>query len=111
MTNVLEEFSKLSQKEKFNQLRKWDIEYYEQDNSSVSDEIYDACVREYNGKYKKKYISALGANSSIFEKYEHQYPVLSLDKVTDQETFEERIKNFGFNCIAQPKLDGLTVVY
>ena len=111
MTNVLEEFSKLSQKEKFNQLRKWDIEYYEQDNPSVSDEIYDACVREYNGKYKKKYISALGANSSIFEKYEHQYPVLSLDKVTDQETFEERIKNFGFNCIAQPKLDGLTVVY
>lgn len=111
MTNVLEEFSKLSQKEKFNQLRKWDIEYYEQDNPSVSDEIYDACVREYNGKYKKKYISALGANSSIFEKYEHQYPVLSLDKVTDQETFEERIKNFGFNCIAQPKLDGLTVIY
>ena len=71
MINVLEEFSKLSQKEKFNQLRKWDIEYYEQDNPSVSDEIYDACVREYNGKYKKKYISALGANSSIFEKYEH----------------------------------------
>lgn len=111
MINVLEEFSKLSQKEKFNQLRKWDIEYYEQDNPSISDEIYDACVREYNGKYKKKYISALGANSSIFEKYEHQYPVLSLDKVTDKETFEERIKNFNFNCIAQPKLDGLTVVY
>ena len=52
MTNILEKFSKLSQKEKFNQLRKWDIEYYEQDNPSVSDEIYDACVREYNGKYK-----------------------------------------------------------
>ena len=111
MHDILKEFSSLTQKEKFNQLRKWDIEYYEQDNPSVSDEIYDACVREYNGKYKKKYISALGANSSIFEKYEHQYPVLSLDKVTDQETFEERIKNFNFNCIAQPKLDGLTVVY
>ena len=96
MSSILEEFSKLSQKEKFNQLRKWDIEYYEMDNPSVSDETYDACVREYNGKYKKKYVSALGSNSSIFEKYEHQYPVLSLDKVTDKETFEERIKNFGY---------------
>ena len=69
MTNVLEEFSKLSQKEKFNQLRKWDIEYYEQDNPSVSDEIYDACVREYNGKYKKKYILYNGpfnSNHSLF---------------------------------------------
>ena len=112
MNNVLEEFSKLSQKEKFNQLRKWDIEYYEQDNPSVSDEIYDACLREYNGKYKKKYVSALGSNSSIFEKYEHQYPVLSLDKVTDRDNFEDRIQNtFGYNSIAQPKLDGLTVVY
>lgn len=111
MSSILEEFSKMSQKDKFNQLRKWDIEYYEMDSPSVSDETYDACVREYNGKYKKKYVSALGSNSSIFEKYEHQYPVLSLDKVTDKETFEERIKNFGYNCIAQPKLDGLTVVY
>ena len=111
MSSILEEFSKMSQKDKFNQLRKWDIEYYEMDNPSVSDEIYDACMREYNGKYKKKYVSALGSNSSIFEKYAHQYPVLSLDKVTDKEIFEERIRDFGYNCIAQPKLDGLTVVY
>ena len=112
MDSVLEKFSKMNQKEKFNCLRKWDIEYYEMDNPSVSDEIYDACLRKYNEKYKKKYVSALGSNSSIFEKYEHQYPVLSLDKVTDKDTFEDKIQNiFGYNSIAQPKLDGLTVVY
>ena len=48
MDSVLEKFSKMNQKEKFNCLRKWDIEYYEMDNPSVSDEIYDACLRKYN---------------------------------------------------------------
>ena len=111
MSEIINEFKNLKQKDKLLKLRLWDIEYYENDNPSISDEEYDACVTEYNSCYKKPYTSSLGKANSKFEKYEHPFPVLSLDKVTDKETFEARIKEFDYQCVVQPKLDGLTVVY
>lgn len=111
MSEIVNEFKKLKQKDKLLKLRLWDIEYYENDNPSISDEDYDACVAEYNSCYKKPYTSSLGKANNKFEKYEHPYPVLSLNKVTNKETYEARIKEFGYQCVVQPKLDGLTVVY
>lgn len=111
MNSIVKDFSMLTKKNKLNKLRIWDIEYYENDNPSISDEDYDACVAEYNSCYKKPYTSSLGKANNKFEKYEHPYPVLSLDKVTDKDTYEARIKEFGYQCVVQPKLDGLTVIY
>ena len=111
MSKALEDFLRLSQKEKLAQLRIWDIAYYEDDAPLISDEEYDECVRQYNASYKKKYISSLGKAGSGFAKFAHPYPVLSLDKVTDKSLFEKRIREFEYKCIIEPKLDGLTVVY
>ena len=111
MSKALEDFLRLSQKEKLAQLRTWDIAYYEDDAPLISDEEYDECVRQYNASYKKKYISSLGKAGSGFAKFAHPYPVLSLDKVTDKSLFEKRIREFEYKCIIEPKLDGLTVVY
>lgn len=111
MSKVLEDFLRLNQKEKLAKLRIWDIAYYENDAPLISDEEYDECVRQYNASYKNKYTGSLGKAGSGFEKFEHTYPVLSLDKVTDKAEFEKRIQEFRHCCIVEPKLDGLTVVY
>lgn len=111
MSKVLEDFLRLNQKEKLAKLRIWDIAYYENDAPLISDEEYDECVRQYNASYKNKYTGSLGKAGSGFEKFEHTYPVLSLDKVMDKAEFEKRIQEFRHCCIVEPKLDGLTVVY
>lgn len=111
MSEVLSRFEKLKQKEKLELLRLWDIKYYEQDNPEVTDEEYDACLRSYNAKYKKKYVSALGKTGNGFDKYEHTVPVLSLDKITTEEGLGAAFNRFIANVVVEPKLDGLTVVY
>lgn len=110
MSSIVDKFEKSTQKEKLDMLRVWDIEYYEEDNPSISDEDYDSCLRSYNSKYKKKYTSSLGKANSIFEKYEHSTPVLSLDKITTKEAFDNIVSKFKY-LVIEPKLDGLSVVY
>ena len=111
MSTIVDKFEKSTQKEKLDMLRIWDIEYYEEDNPSISDEDYDSCLRSYNSKYKKKYVSSLGKANSMFEKYEHTIPVLSLDKITTKEAFDDSLSKFNNNVVIEPKIDGLTVVY
>ena len=111
MSEVVSNFYKLNQKEKLEKLRLWDVLYYEQDNPEISDEEYDECLRYYNAKYKNKYVSALGKAGSGFAKYEHPYPVLSLDKITTAEGLSSTFARFNAPVLVEPKLDGLTVVY
>lgn len=108
---VVEDFLKLKGVDKLNQLKIWDQHYYNEDNPLITDEEYDECLRLYNAKYKNKYESSLGNSSSRFTQYEHTYPVLSLEKVVTEEGFIKGAENFDFNCVLEPKLDGLTVVY
>lgn len=108
---VVEDFLKLKGVDKLNQLKIWDQHYYNEDNPLITDEEYDECLRLYNAKYKNKYESSLGNSSSRFTQYEHTYPVLSLEKVVTEEGFVKGAEAFDFNCVLEPKLDGLTVVY
>ncbi len=110
MGNVVtvEEFARLSAEDQRKQLQYWNDEYYNHDSPDVSDEIYDTCVNLYNQNNEP--LNYLGA-AGDFEKYEHPYPVLSLDKINTREAYDKVIEKFSGNVLIQPKVDGLTVVY
>lgn len=108
---VVEDFIKAKQSEKLQMLKVWDIQYYNNDAPTITDTEYDECLAYYNNKYKKKYVSSLGKAGSLFPKFEHTYPVLSLEKIVTREGFIKEASEFDFNCVLEPKLDGLTVVY
>jgi DNA ligase (NAD+) len=105
---TIEDFAKLSAEDQRKQLQYWNDEYYNYDSSDVSDEIYDTCVNLYNQNNEP--LNYLGA-AGDFEKYEHPYPVLSLDKINTREAYDKAIEKFSGNVLIQPKVDGLTVVY
>lgn len=108
--NIVEKFTKAKQKERLEMLRIWDIEYYQNDNPTITDTEYDECLRIYNAAYKKPYTSALGKANDAFTKYTHTTPVLSLDKITEYADFEAAIAKFDYEVVIEPKLDGLTIV-
>lgn len=107
ITNV-EDFAKMSAEDQRKQLQYWNDEYYNYDSPDVSDEIYDTCVNLYNQNNEP--LNYLGA-AGDFEKYEHPYPVLSLDKINTREAYDKIIEKFSGNVLIQPKVDGLTVIY
>ncbi len=108
---VVETFMKAKQSEKLQMLKVWDIQYYNNDAPTITDVEYDECVAYYNSKYKNKYVSSLGKASSLFQKFTHTYPVLSLEKIVTREGFINAAAAYGFHCVLEPKLDGLTIVY
>ncbi len=112
MNNVAltpEEFMKRPADEQRAILQAWNDAYYNDDNPVVSDEDYDVCINYYNSTNPP--LQYLGAAGNIFEKYEHPYPVLSLDKINTREAYSKIIQKFHSNILIQPKVDGLTVVY
>ena len=112
MEDIKNKFEKLKAAEQIRLLKLWDDAYYNQDNPLVTDEEYDYCVAYYNAKHPdKKYTSSLGNSSNDFKKFTHQYPVLSLAKITTKEGYDEYGKKFDYNVVVEPKIDGLTVVY
>ena len=75
--------------------------YYNKDNPVIPDSEYDALVRKY-GK------TEIGRPSSLFEKTEHEIPMLSLDNVfTGDELRKFFARSKGFTC--EMKIDGLAV--
>ena len=106
---TLEEFVQLSADRQRWYLQYWNDCYYNYDNPVISDEVYDACVNYYNQHNEP--VEYLGAADNTFEKYEHPYPVLSLDKINTREAYDKIIEKFSGNVLIQPKVDGLTVVY
>lgn len=110
--DLKDEFQKLNKLQQIKTLQQWDKAYYELDNPIVTDEEYDFCVAYFNNKNpSEKYSSSLGKASSDFQKYKHQYPVLSLAKITTEDGYIEYGKKFEYNVLVEPKIDGLTVVY
>ena len=111
MGNVItvEEFAQLSAEEQKEILQQWNDAYYNDDAPLVSDDIYDVCVNLYNENNPP--MEYLGEANGAFEKYEHPYPVLSLDKINTREAYDKIIEKFSGNVLIQPKVDGLTVVY
>lgn len=108
---TVESFSKMNLSSQKKTLQLWDIYYYEKDNPLVPDEVYDQCLILYNKLSKIPYESSLGKASSKFKKYTHEYPALSLKKITNQEEYNEIVEKFGSDILIEPKIDGLTVVY
>ena len=116
--NTIEKFALLSLELQRKMLSRWNDEYYNKDNPSVTDEFYDACLAIYNKRNKQSF-EYLGDASEAFEKYNHTYPILSLGKINKKEDFKEYVKKFSpekenddwHNPILEPKIDGLTVVY
>ena len=106
---TVEQFIKCKATEQAAILQTWNDAYYNDDNPIVSDEVYDACINYYNAKNEPFHY--LGAAGDVFEKYEHPYPVLSLDKINTREAYDKILKKFSGNVLIQPKVDGLTVVY
>ena len=113
MNEVFEKFKNAGATQQRQMLTTWDIEYYRNDAPSISDEIYDMCLAYYNNnpKIKTKYVSSLGKANDDAVKFEHKYPVLSLDKIVTKEDFMAAASEFDYNVVLEPKLDGLTIVY
>jgi DNA ligase (NAD+) len=83
--------------------------YYNQDAPEISDEEYDALKAKYIELTGEEYDYVPG--TAMFSKYEHPYPILSLDKVqiTDDITLRKEVERL-LPVVIQPKFDGLTLV-
>jgi len=113
MSEVFEKFKKASANQQRQMLKTWDIEYYNNDAPTITDEEYDMCLAFFNNKpgIKNKYVSSLGAANDGSIKFEHPYPVLSLEKIVTKADFIKAAAEFDNNVVIEPKLDGLTIVY
>ena len=89
-----------------------DRAYYDNDKPIMTDEEYDKLRRSYEEEYGAlDYVP--GNVSTDFQQFTHPVPLLSLDKLFDDDSdINSKInaiaKKFGMICL-QPKIDGLTV--
>ena len=90
-----------------------DRAYYDYDDPIMSDEEYDILRREYEEQYGSlDYVP--GKIKEGFETFQHPIPLLSLNKLYDddpdiQNKVNAVLTKFGGTVILQPKVDGLTV--
>ena len=104
-------------------IRKWDKEYYCNDNPAVSDKVYDKHYSRLQ-KLEKQYglndpsspTQRVGAPvTGKFKNEPHLYPMLSLKKVTDNDKIIKNLLSFAkkadshLHCVLQPKLDGVAI--
>ena len=105
------DFLNSEKRKQYNTLLMWAKAYYDDDRPLVTDDYYDSCVKSYEELYGERF-EYMGAAANAFSKFNHPYPVLSLDKVTSESVLNKKLKNdFENKYIIQPKIDGLTVVY
>lgn len=90
-----------------------DYAYYDQDNPIMSDKEYDNLRRSYEEQFGSlDYVP--GKVKEGFETFQHPVPLLSLDKIYDDDPdiadkIESVLDKFGGVVMLQPKIDGLTV--
>ncbi|PPR45373.1 MAG: DNA ligase [Alphaproteobacteria bacterium MarineAlpha5_Bin7] len=109
-------------------IKKHNIFYHQNDKPQITDAEYDALVIE-NNKLEKEFPHLIIKNSpnlstgsplsNKFEKIHHKLPMLSLQNAFDENDitdFLDRIKkflnlekNYKFNFICEPKIDGLSI--
>ncbi|MGT2771830.1 NAD-dependent DNA ligase LigA [Streptococcus marimammalium] len=110
-------------KQLVDQLNHYAKEYYTNDSPSISDADYDKLYRQLV-ELEKKHPELVLPNSpthrvggvllEAFEKYEHRYPLFSLQDAFSREeldVFDERIKEKFPNAsyVAELKIDGLSI--
>lgn len=109
MINRVEEVKDLISK-----LNKYRDEYYNNNNSIISDREYDnlfdklvALEQETGFVFSNSPTQSVGYTSlSQLHKVKHSHPLLSLDKTTELNEFIEYFCNY--DCLVMAKLDGLT---
>lgn len=116
---------RLKIKKLVNQINIWNEEYFDNDNPTVSDRVYDSHLKELV-KLEKQYpeyvlentpTKKIGANSAKtkFKKVVHEKPMLSLNKAYDFEELKKFfndiyiITNKQHKYLIQPKIDGLSI--
>lgn len=107
------------------EINKWNNEYYNLDNPTVSDQTYDKALRELE-ELEQKYPDLIledsptqkigGFASNKFQKYTHKKPMLSLAKAYTFEEIEKFFENAQKLAIGEtlsyslePKIDGLSI--
>ena len=104
------------------EISKFQVEYHELDNSSISDEVYDSLVRElreFENKYPEHKIDSPlervgGKPLASFQKVKHEIRMTSINDVFSNEEiyeWEKRIRkilNKDFSYFCELKLDGLS---
>lgn len=106
-------------------INKWNREYFDEDNPSVSDRVYDSHLKELEeleSKYPQYVLEdsptkKIGATlKNKFKKVVHDKPMMSLSKVYDFEElnkfFNDVLKvtnNENISFLVQPKIDGLSI--
>ncbi len=106
-------------------INKWNKEYFDEENPSVSDRVYDSHLRELIELEKEnpqfsfddsptKKIGATTGNK--FEKVMHSKQMLSLNKAYTKEEIEKffsgiinEVSNKDISFLVQPKIDGLSI--
>lgn len=109
MSNRVEEVKNLVSK-----LNKYRDEYYNNNNSIISDREYDnlfdklvSLEQETGFVFSNSPTQSVGYISlSQLHKVKHSHPLLSLDKTTELNEFVEYFGNY--DCLVMAKLDGLT---
>ncbi len=124
MDKILEQINKLK-----SNLKKWEYHYYALDNPLVSDVEYDMAMNELIALEEKypQYVTddsptkrVGGTVISKFEKFKHNFPMLSLSDVFSYEEilkFDNDIKkalvsfdkNISYSYTVEPKIDGLSI--
>lgn len=106
-------------------INKWNIEYFDNDNPSVSDRVYDTHLKELTELEKKypQYIlensptKHIGANvKNKFAKVTHSKQMFSLDKAYSFNEIDKFINDIlevtndnKIKLLVQPKIDGLSI--
>ena len=106
-------------------INKWNIEYFDNDNPSVSDRVYDTHLKELTELEKKypQYIlensptKHIGANvKNKFIKVTHSKQMFSLDKAYSFNEIDKFINDIldvtndnKIKLLVQPKIDGLSI--
>ena len=114
-------------KEKINLLKKYNREYFDEDNPSITDQEYDQ-IKQDIIKLEEKYIFLKSAHSPSvkvgykpsdkFKKAEHDVPMLSLSNAFSKKNIEDfikKIRNFlnlkdneSISFSSEPKIDGIS---
>lgn len=84
--------------------------YHVEDYPEITDEEFDALVKEYISLGGEFSDIALGDVSDKLNKVKHSFNILSLDKVSEKDNLRRHMERL---CpgVVQPKIDGLTVVH
>ena len=120
------EIKKIYQK-KIREIEKYNKQYYDKNNSLISDSEYDLKKREILELERKfKFLSSIKSPSKTvgfkpsknFKKIKHKIPMLSLSNAFDEEdllNFEKKIfnyldlkKDFKIEYSTEPKIDGIS---